>query len=117
MFPENLQYTVTYKGSIETESLFYLWNNKFTDMSFIEKLSAINSKITTIRNVIAEGRKPYEAYMVENCFSAKERYFDLAKEFSSRFWRLGTDRLFQNYKGGHLGRIWHISLMKEAFDL
>jgi len=117
MFPETLQYTVRYQGETVTGSLFYLWNDKFSDMSFTEKLGYMNNKVTTIREAISNGRNPYIAYLNEHSFSAKERYYDIAKEFASRFWQLGSERLFENHNGGHLGRIWHISLMKQAFDL
>ena len=117
MFPDNLQYEVEYEGVDYKGSLYYLWNDVFTERSFQDKLTVINNKITRYREAIDEGINPNIAVLSDFHPAAESRFLKKASKFADRFWMLGSKYSFSGHSPKELARIWQVYLMKVAFDL
>ena len=121
IFPDDLEFKVEFRNGDRFEgSLFYLWNNVFTDKTFNNKLSDINKKIDIFRKALKDGRNPYLELLKRIYPSAEERFLEHAITFATAFNRLGVERLTPTERGhsaDELAYIWHIYLMKQAFDL
>ena len=121
IFPDNLEFKVEFRNGDRFEgSLFYLWNDVFTESTFEDKLNKINDRIQTFRDAIKNGRNPYLEILKGFYPSVEERFLENALTFATAFSRLGVERLTPTERGhsaGELAYIWHIYLMKQAFNL
>lgn len=121
IFPDNLEFEVRFRNGDEFRgSLFYLWNDVFTEKSFQDKLRDINDKIQIFRDALKYGKNPYIELLKASCPSAETRFLEKAITFTNAFCRLGTEGLFPTgggHNAGELAYIWHIYLMRQAFDL
>ena len=121
VFPDNLEFEVEFRnGDRFKGSLFYLWNDVFTESSFQDKLDGINDKIKTFRDALKDGKNPYIELLKASYPSVEDRFLEDAQTFATAFCRLGIDRLFpttERHSAGELAYIWHIYMMKTAFNL
>lgn len=115
IFPDNLEFEVDLKNQRYKGSLFYLWDEVFTKIPFQEKLDIINSKITRFRKALKESKNPYMEFL-KDYPSVESRFLDDAITFAKAFCRLGAERIVDR-GAGELAYIWHIYLMRQAFDL
>lgn len=100
--------------------IFYLWNEVFTESTFQDKLKRINDKIQTFRDALKDGKNPYLELLKAVYPSVEGRFLVGAITFTTAFCRLGTEGLFptgEGHSAGELAYIWHIYMMRVAFDL
>ncbi len=118
-FPDDLDFAVETKGILYIGSLYDLWNDVFTKVSFQDKLKAMNDKITTYREAIADGINPNIAVLHDSHPAAESRFLEKAGQFADRFWAFGSLRNSDStHVASELADMWQFwMLMKVAFDL
>lgn len=118
-FPDDFELAVEYNGIIYVGSLYDLWNDVFTKVSFKDKLKAMNDKITTYRKALADGLNPEVAVLHKYIPSAESRFLEKAGKFADQFWALGSLRSSDStHVASELANIWQFwNLMKVTFDL
>ncbi|MFX1572099.1 MAG: hypothetical protein ACFFB0_05080 [Promethearchaeota archaeon] len=85
-------------------------------------MDCINDKVKIFRDANKEGRDPYIELLTALYPSTKERLQEKAITCTTAFCRLSTEGVFAGRSGGEpsageLAYIWHIYLIKAAFDL
>ena len=95
-----------------------MWDNVFAKTNdFNAKLYEINRKIQAFKDATKSGNNPYIAVIKEFYPAVESRFLEDASLFASQFMRLATNNLFTVHSADSLANVWHIYLMRKAFEI